>query len=263
MTLIAQPDRDFAQFTQQLKNKTGIDLSLYKEPQMKRRLNTMRESKGYRTFTDFFQAMQQNKELFEQMLDHMTINVSEFYRNANRWGVLERKVIPELLKSSRSLKLWSAACSTGDEPYSLVMVLSKFLMLNEIQVLATDIDKGVLAKAKQGVYPEASVKEVPKAMLNKHFTVEGQQYRVNDDIKKCVTFKPHNLLSDPFEPNFDLIVCRNVLIYFTEDAKEELFYKFSRSLKKGGYLFIGGSEQIFVPLKYGLEPLDTFFYRKI
>ncbi len=192
----------------------------------------------------------------------MTINVSEFYRNASRWAVLEKKIVPDLLSRSGSLKCWSAACSTGDEPYALVMILSGLLRRLQYQVLATDLDAGALRKAKEGVYHASSVREVPKPMLEKHFTASGHTYTISEEIKQCVAFKQHNLLADPYEQNFGFIICRNVMIY-TEEAKREIYRKFSRTLKKGGYLSIGGTEQIFQPEQYQLLPTDTFFYRKI
>lgn len=263
MITYVDPDQDFAQFIQRLKSKTGMDLALYKESQMRRRLNSLKEKRGFRSFLDFFQAMMKDADLYNEFLDQMTINVSEFYRNPNRWEVLEKRVFPELMAKNGRSKCWSAACSTGEEPYSLVTALSSFLSLREIQVLATDIDQNAIEKAKLGKYPMNAVKDVPKRILNKYFTLSGSHYVISDEIKRCVQFKRHNLLADPFELNFDLIICRNVLIYFTDEAKEALFEKFSKSLKKGGYFFIGGTEQIFHPQKYQLEPVETFFYRKI
>lgn len=260
---ILEQDLDFDQFVAKLKAKTGIDLAMYKENQMKRRLNGLRENKGYRTFADFYKGMTANPALYEEFLDHMTINVSEFYRNAKRWEVLERKIVPDLLTRSGSIKCWSAACSTGDEPYTLVMLLANLLPKHRFHVLATDIDMGAIRKAQEGVYSAQSVREVPGPALKRYFTASGGAYRIQEEVKKSVTFKKHNLLADPYEQNFDLIVCRNVLIYFTDEAKDEIFRKFSKSLKKGGCLFIGGTEQIFQPSLYGLESSDTFFYRKL
>jgi len=182
-------DQDFAQFIHRLKSKTGIDLALYKESQMKRRLNSLKEKRGFRSFVDFFQAMMKNPELYIEFLDQMTINVSEFYRNPNRWEVLEKRVFPELLAKNGRIKCWSAACSTGEEPYSLVMALSSFLSLREIQVLATDIDQNAIEKAKLGKYQPHSVKDVPKSHLNKFFAVRDHQYVISDEVKRCVQFK--------------------------------------------------------------------------
>ncbi|MEI5907190.1 protein-glutamate O-methyltransferase CheR [Bacillus spongiae] len=254
--------KDYEVFIQQIHQKTGIDLSLYKEAQMKRRLTSLYEKRGYSSFRSFFQSLQKNENLLNEFLDRMTINVTEFYRNQQRWEVLEEKIFPRLLSNNRPLKIWSAACSTGEEAYTIVMVLAQLLPLSKISVLATDLDQYALQKAKRGVYPSRSLHEVPNHIKELHFKQSGDFYEVSDPIKGSVTFKQHNLLSNPFEQGYDLIVCRNVMIYFTEEAKEILYKKFSRSLKPGGVLFVGSTEQIFNPGKYGLESEDTFFYRK-
>ncbi|MFC5588255.1 CheR family methyltransferase [Sporosarcina soli] len=254
---------DYATFIGKIKQKTGIDLSLYKEAQMKRRLTSLYEKRGFRNFIDYYAAIHKDPVLLEEFLDRMTINVSEFYRNAQRWEVLDKKILPKLLSNNKKLKIWSAACSTGEEPYSLAMVLSSHVPLRDIAILATDLDAGVLNRAKVGLYPERALKEVPSAVVNKHFVNEGHYYQVKDDIKKTVNFKQHNLLDDRYDTGFDLIVCRNVMIYFTEEAKDQIYMNFSKSLKPGGILFVGSTEQIFNPAKYGFESEDTFFYRKV
>jgi chemotaxis protein methyltransferase CheR len=253
---------DYQDFVGKIKRKTGIDLSLYKEAQMKRRLTSLYEKKGYQSFSSFFDAMNRDRELFAEFLDRMTINVSEFYRNAKRWEVLEKKILPDMVRHKRKLKVWSAACSTGEEPYTLAMVLSSFYPLSQIHILATDIDENVIQKAKIGFYNERAMQEIPPHIKEKYFTKEGMFYKVSDEIKRTVTFRKHNLLSDPFDRDFDLIVCRNVLIYFTEEAKHLLYQKFSEALTKKGIFFVGSTEQIFNPATYGFETEDTFFYRK-
>lgn len=250
-------------FIANIKKKTGIDLSLYKEAQMKRRLTSLYEKKGFRNFNEYYDAIHTNKELLEEFLDRMTINVSEFYRNAQRWDVLEKKIFPKLLANNKRLKIWSAACSTGEEPYSIAMVLSSHIPMRDIAVQATDLDLGVIEKAKVGLYPERSLKEVPPAIVKQYFNNEGNFYQVKEEVKKTVTFKQHNLLDDRYDIGYDLIVCRNVMIYFTEEAKDQIYMNFSKSLKPGGILFVGSTEQIFNPAKYGFESEDTFFYRKI
>ncbi len=254
---------DYAVFIGNIKKKTGIDLSLYKEAQMKRRLTSLYEKRGYRNFIDYYEAIHNDKELLEEFLDRMTINVSEFYRNAQRWDVLEKKIFPKLLAGNKKLKIWSAACSTGEEPYSIALVLLSHVPLRDISILATDLDLGVIERAKVGLYPERALKEVPATIVKQHFVNEGHFYQVKDDIKRTVTFKQQNLLEDRYDTGFDLIVCRNVMIYFTEEAKDQIYTNFSKSLKQGGILFVGSTEQIFNPSKYGLESEDTFFYRKI
>lgn len=253
---------DYQQFIDNIKRKTGIDLALYKEAQMKRRLTSLYEKRGYRNFSEYFEAIHKDKGLLEEFLDRMTINVSEFYRNARRWEVLEKKIFPKLLAENKRLKIWSAACSTGEEPYSIAMVLSSHVPLSQMSILATDLDKGVLDRAKVGVYPERSLKEVPPAIIKKYFEQDGQFFRVKDEIKRTVTFRQHNLLEDRYESGFDLIVCRNVMIYFTEEAKDIIYMNISKALRPGGILFVGSTEQIFNPERYGFESEDTFFYRK-
>ncbi len=206
--------------------------------------------------------MQKDKQLLHQFFDRMTINVSEFWRNPNRWEILGTKFLPQMLQQNGRVKCWSAACSTGEEPYSLAMILAEQGALPRAQIIATDIDDGALEKARAAIYPERSVRDVPPAYIQKYFKREQAFYQVTDSIKKGVQFRKGNLLVDPFETGFDLIICRNVIIYFTEEAKHLLYRKFADALKPGGLLFVGSTEQIFTPQKYGMEIADTFFYRK-
>ncbi|MFC7320695.1 CheR family methyltransferase [Halobacillus campisalis] len=255
---------DYGNFVKQFKRKTGIDLLLYKEAQMKRRLTSLRDKRGYTSFSSYFEDFQKNSSLFYELLDRMTINVSEFYRNRKRWEILEKKVLTHLMKGQTRLKVWSAACSTGEEPYTLAMILQKHLPARQIEIVATDIDRNALKRAEMGVYPESALKELPAEMKKKHFTYEdNQMYKISDNIKKCVTFKQHNLLADQYEKKCDLIVCRNVLIYFTEPAKKYVYHRFNESLKREGVFFVGSTEQIFSPDQYNFEFFDTFFYKKV
>lgn len=255
-------DLDFEQFITQIKRKTAIDLSLYKEAQMKRRLTTLRLKHGYQTFSAYFKAIEQSNQLLDEFLDRMTINVSEFWRNPQRWLTLKEKFLPEILTQPKP-KIWSAACSTGEEPYTLAMIIDKLGALNKTSILATDLDQGVLKKATQGNYLDRSIRDVPREYIDKYFVEDEGLYTVKPSLKTAITFKQQNLLYDKFDTDFDLIVCRNVMIYFTEEAKHELYQKFSSALKKGGILFVGSTEQIFSPAQYGFETADTFFYRKL
>ncbi|WP_138753499.1 CheR family methyltransferase [Paenibacillus sinopodophylli] len=256
-------DQDFAQFIVRIKQKTAIDLSQYKEAQMKRRLTTLRQKHGFQTFDEYYKAIEQNKSMLNEFLDRMTINVSEFWRNPSRWEVLQKRFFPEMLGTSNRLKIWSAACSTGEEPYTLAMILSELGALNRSTLLATDLDSGVLQKAMEGSYLERSLRDVPAASRQKYFKQADGAYLVSDTLKQFIQFKQQNLLHDTFDNSFDLIVCRNVMIYFTEDAKHVLYQKFANALKSGGLLFVGSTEQIFSPAQYGFETADTFFYRKV
>lgn len=256
------PDPDYLGFIRNIKQQTGIDLAQYKEAQMKRRLTTLRNKNGFPTFSAFYSAMTTNKTLFYEFLDKMTINVSEFWRNPNRWETLRDVVLPGLAAGKSRLRVWSAACSTGEEPYTLAMILNDHGLLQNTYLLATDIDDGALGKAAEGLYLERSLKDVPPDVAKRYFTPEGMMYRFDDKLKKAVTFKKQNMLLDDFEEGFDLIVCRNVMIYFTEEAKQRLYHRFAKALRPGGILFVGSTEQIFSPGNFGLEASETFFYRK-
>ena len=242
---------------------TGIDLSAYKENQMKRRINTLIEKHKIKGYEEFVNAIKSDKALFEEFVNYLTINVSEFYRNPDQWELMDKEFIPELIgKFGKNLKIWSAACSTGDEPYSLVMALSRHIPLNQIKIYATDIDKQVLAAAKTGIYAEKSLAGVPKDFREKYFTKVGNSYQISSMIKSRVEFKEHNLLKDPYPKGYHFIICRNVLIYFTEEAKDEIFMKYGQSLLDGGIFFIGSTEQIINHKDLGFDRQSSFFYVK-
>ncbi|CBH21584.1 CheR [Acetoanaerobium sticklandii] len=253
----------YESFKEKILKKTGINLSLYKEKQMKRRIESLASRNGYSDLNLYFNAIDKDIELFKEFINYMTINVSEFYRNPEQWKIVESEIFPALIKKKGNIKIWSAACSTGEEPYTITMILSQHLPLSKISIVATDIDKEAMAKAQTGIYSENSLKNVPSAIVSKYFSkVTDKTYSISDEIKKCVSFKQHNLLKDKFVEGCDLIVCRNVLIYFTEEAKAEIYSNFSKSLNTEGILFVGSTEQIISPQKYNLKPIKTFFYTK-
>lgn len=253
---------DYESFKAKILKLTGIDLSSYKERQMKRRIDSLINRNNYNDYDSFFKALTENKKLYDEFINYLTINVSEFYRNPSQWEVLEKEIIPYLLRYNKKIKIWSAACSTGEEPYSLVMLMTKFYDINQINILATDIDIGAINKAKIGIYSEKSLINLPKEFIHKFFKKNNNNYSICDEVKKCIDFKHHDLLKDNYPDNCDLIVCRNVLIYFTEEAKNNIYYKFRESLNKNGVLFVGSTEQIIMPQRYKLEPIKTFFYKR-
>ncbi|MCU6708355.1 protein-glutamate O-methyltransferase CheR [Paenibacillus sp. J5C_2022] len=256
-------DQDFMRFVERMKHKTDIDLSQYKEAQMKRRLTTLRMKHGYTTFDQYWKALENDKALMNEFLDRMTINVSEFWRNPQRWEVLKDRFLPAMLSANANLKVWSAACSTGEEPYTIAMIMDGLGALQRTKLLATDLDSNVLLKAQQGVYLERALRDVPPTYRDRYFVEQHGAYEVSDKLRRAIQFRQQNLLHDRFDSDFHLIVCRNVMIYFTEEAKHQLYHKFAAALKPGGLLFVGSTEQIFTPAQYGFETADTFFYRRI
>ncbi len=254
---------DYEYLKKEVLKMTQIDLNAYKERQMKRRIDTLISKNNIQGYDKYVAVLKTDKERFDEFINYITINVSEFYRNPEQWKFMDEKVFPKLVERfGKNLKVWSAACSTGDEPYSLVMALSKHIPINQIKIYATDLDKTVMAKAKVGLYDAKSIASVPEEFKKKYFTQVGPSFKISDEIKSRVEFHEHNLLKDKYPTDCNLILCRNVIIYFTDEAKDEVFQKFFDSLKKGGYLFIGSTEQIlnYKDIGYGRE--NSFFYEK-
>ncbi len=255
-------ERDWAAFKQKLKAKTEIDLDLYKEAQMRRRIGNLVTRGGFDSYAAYFDHVSKTKEEFAAFIEYLTINVSEFYRTPDKFSQLEKEVIPELLTRSPKLNIWSAGCSIGAEVYSLTMILKELTPTTKHRLLATDLDIEIIAKAKAGIYTANELKALDPKRKEKYFTkTDDDRYAIKSEIKQCVEFKRHNLLKDPFEKGFDLILCRNVVIYFTEEAKDKLYRNFFASLKPGGVLFVGATEAILNSRSMGYENYKPFFYR--
>ncbi|HKL98475.1 MAG TPA: protein-glutamate O-methyltransferase CheR [Mobilitalea sp.] len=252
-------------FKQSIYVLTKIDLNYYKERQMKRRIDSLITKHGITTYASYVELLKSDKVAYSEFINYITINVSEFFRNPEQWTLMENEVLPYLFEHfSKDLKIWSAACSTGDEPYSMVMLLSKFLPLNRIKVYATDIDRLVIEKAKIGIYHIKSLKSLPEEFLKKYFVqVSDKTYQISDSIKNCVEFKQHDLLRDNYLSDCNLIICRNVLIYFTDEAKNNIYSGFHTALKKDAILFVGSTEQMIQASQIGYLNYKSFFYKKI
>lgn len=255
----------YEEFKQDVYKLTDIDLNQYKERQMKRRIESLISRKGFDGFESFYKGMKQDNSLLRTFVSYLTINVSQFYRNPDQWINLEKEIIPYLKQTcGERLTIWSAACSTGDEPYTLAMLFSKYISPDKFKIIATDIDDDVLSFAQTGIYSAKSLTDLPKEYLDKYFVkVDDSHYEVSQTIKKCVTFKKHNLLKDDYFKDVHLIVCRNVVIYFTEEAKDNVYRKFHKSLVDDGILFIGSTEQILHAKELGFKAKRIFFYEKL
>lgn len=257
---------DYEAFKTKFYNLSGIDLNLYKEKQMKRRITSLVDKYGHTSYCSFLEDIKKNTELYNLFINYLTINVSEFYRNPNQWQLFENRILLDVFKNRdiADIKIWSSACSTGDEPYTIVMILNKFIPLERIHITATDIDLNAINKAKTGIYSFRNMKDLPREFMEKHFTkLDSETYQISERVRRCVNFRQLNLLADPYPKGMDIIVCRNVLIYFTEEAKDNIMKGFSESLNKNGVLFIGSTEQIMNYQKFGFKPIETFFYQKV
>lgn len=238
---------------------TGIDLNQYKRQQMERRLAAFRAQLGYPTFSAFLEALKRDRALLAKTIDQMTINVSEFFRNPDRWQALLRHMekSPE-----RQWKIWSAGCASGEEPYTIAMLMEEHGYFS-YRIWATDIDLAVLGAARLGKYHERQLVNVPRPYLDKYFSYEQGAWWVSERLKRHVYFERHDLLRDSYPTGFDLIVCRNVLIYFTDAAKQHVLRSFSKALRPGGWLFVGSTEQFLTSQAHQFKIVIPFLYRKI
>lgn len=257
-------DDSYESFKSAFFKLANIDLNSYKENQMKRRIDSFIRKHNCTTYQGFIQLLKMDADVYERFVTYLTINVSEFYRNPVQWKTLEQNIFPSLLeKFGNPLRIWSAACSTGDEPYSLAMLLSEMIPSGQFQIIATDLDNEVLQKAKKGYYNIKSIKNLPDKLRDKYLEIdETGIVKVSRRIQSLVSFQQHNLLCDEYPKGIHIIVCRNVLIYFTEEAKVDIYHKFSNSLVKEGILFVGSTEQIINPEQYGMVGIQSFFYEK-
>lgn len=253
----------YPSFRKTVLDLTGIDLDCYKGTQMERRLATMLRRVGAADLGAYARLLAATPARVKEFQDFLTINVSEWLRNAEKFDELQKQILPDLLKRSPRLKIWSAGCSNGSEPYSVAMILDEIDPRGQHQILATDLDVEILKAARAGSYTDKDIRAVSPARRSRYFVQEGDRFTVRPEIRQKVQFERQNLLSDPFPTDVDLILCRNVVIYFTEEAKDELYRRFHRALKPGGILFVGGTESLLKARELGYASVSPFFYRAV
>lgn len=266
MTADSIVDADYTTFVQRVRRLVGIDLDGYKPQQMRRRLTALAQRHGAPTLTRFAELIERDEQALNAFKNFFTINVSEFLRDPPRWVELANRVLPELYQDGgrRPLKIWSAGCSYGAEPYTLAMLLEEMTPGVRHDIIATDIDEAILARARHGSgYLEADLRHLDPARRQRFFTREpAGTYAVTDLLRTRVRFLRQDLLAEVPAHQLDLIICRNVVIYFTEDAKKALYARMHAALRPGGVLFVGGTEIVTGARNLGLEPMFTSFYRK-
>ncbi|MBU5454627.1 CheR family methyltransferase [Caproiciproducens sp. MSJ-32] len=252
---------DFNDFHNWVYGEFKINLHAYKPEQLNRRIRSLMSRIGVKSLEEYKKLLLNNENERQRFFNFITINVTEFFRNAELFKELE-STLKIYIQSNKNLKVWSAACSIGCEPYSIAMILNEINPLGRNDIIATDIDTTILKKAMLGEYQLTEMKNVSNFYLKKYFKEVNNKFIIDNKIKSMVKFKRHDLILDDYEKGFDLIVCRNVIIYFKNETKKEIFEKFVDSLKKGGLLFVGATESIYNYKDFGLEKVSTFIYRK-
>ncbi len=253
---------DYPSFKVLVSQMTGIDLRYYKSQQMDRRIQSLMQSWGLNSFDEYLEVLRKNPQRYKEFVKKLTINVSEFFRNPDRFVDLKEIIIPELLKTNKKIKIWSAGCSDGSEPYSIAIIMRELGVENRVNILATDVDQEILNRARQGNYADNQLKNISPVLLSRYFDQNCHYYYIKDSIKSLVNFQHHNLLMDEYPMNCNLIICRNVVIYFTEEAKRDLYLKFHQALAKDGFLMVGGTEPLLNYKQIGFESFCSSFYRK-
>lgn len=254
---------DYEKFVQAFHKLSGLDLNFYKENQMKRRINNFMNTHGFRdNYTDFLKALGRDNVLYDAFFKHLTINVTQFFRDVKLWDVFREKILPLVLSGKTSLKIWSAGCSAGQEAYTMAIIMAEYFPAVRYSILGTDIDINVLKQARAGIYEERDFASTPRPIWEKYFTPVDKKFQVKDTLKRNMTFNEQNLLTDKFDRGFDIIACRNVVIYFTDEAKDVLYQKFAGALNPGGILFTGSTEHLFGKNHLGLKSVSSFFYQK-
>ncbi|MDH5679604.1 MAG: protein-glutamate O-methyltransferase CheR [Nitrospinota bacterium] len=248
-------DKEFERFRDLIYRESGIKLRDNKKDLLRQRLNKRIRSLGLMSFSEYYKHVDEDRSRAEltELIDAVSTNVTSFFREMKHFEFLTKTALPQTFQRKKNgpfeLRLWSAACSTGEEPYSMLFTLLEHEELTSkwnIKLLATDISTKVLQRAMKGAYPITKMDGMPNELLRKYFVTEGDNYVLKDKFRNMVNFRWFNLINNrfPFKHKFDVIFCRNVMIYFDKPTREELVHKFSAALAPGGYLCIGHSESL-------------------
>ncbi len=244
-----------------VRRRTGVDLSAYREAQLTRRINSFLRRMGLSDLSSLARAIAADTDVARRFIDELGINVTEFMRNRPLFEYL-RNLLVERNLNRPIMRLWSAGCSIGCEPYSLAMIMHQIAPKGGWRILATDIDEAALKQAEEAIYTDAQVDSLTSEELKRYFVRVDCGWQVCEELRRRVQFRRLDLLRDPYPPNRDVILCRNVIIYFQPEAKQRVLQSLSNALADDGILFLGGSETIQSPESIGLEQIRPFFYRK-
>jgi chemotaxis protein methyltransferase CheR len=253
---------DYIGFCEGLRHICGIDLTQYKRPQMERRLRSYWSRLGISKLTDALPRLRTDPAQLDDLLDRVTINVSQLWRHPDQWARLEGGTLQELAKLGR-IRAWSAGCSYGAEAYTLAAVCSQAIPTATVRIVGTDIDPRMIARAKKGEFSGADARTVPVATMERWFHRIQDGWRAKPVLQSMTSFEVGDLLKlRPLASSYELIMCRNTVIYFADQIRDELHARFAHSLRPGGMLVIGGTERITDAASLGLTPIHPFIYRK-
>ncbi len=248
-----------------IQNNLDFNCEHYKDSHFKRRIDVRLRATNSSTYHEYLRLLQTSDIEWDFLMETLTVNVTSFFRNPEVYDIVEKNVLPAMIKSKRnglrSIKIWSAGCSIGVEAYSIAILLHRILgdeiKRYNIKITGTDIDKDSLLKAQKGVYSDAEVKDVHDDVLKKYFTVDGKKYIISDELKKIVSFKKQDLISGPKMRGMDAIFCRNVTIYFQKELQEKLYMDFYNALSNDGFFVMGKTETLIGQSKDLFSPFNS------
>ena len=266
VTLKAVPredsDQEFDELLLMLKETRGFDFTGYKRPTLMRRVRRRMDARALTSLSEYCDYLELEPEEFTRLFDSLLINVTGFFRDPLAWQTLREQVLPELLSARsarRPLRVWSAGCATGEEAYTLAIVLAETMGVEDftgrVKIYATDLDEDALAEARAGVYAERQVAEVDEELRRKYFEANGTKYAFHRDLRRQVIFGRNDLTRDAPISRVDLLVARNTLMYFNAETQSNIIRKFHFALSNPGFLFLGKAEML---LNHGdqFEPVD-------
>jgi chemotaxis protein methyltransferase CheR len=240
----------------------GIDLSQYKRPQMERRIRTFASERGHEDLVTYLGVLSKDPQQLDAFLDRVTINVSQLWRNPEQWDLLANKVVPELAGGGR-IRAWSAGSSYGAEAYTLAAVIREAAPRAFLDILGTDIDKRMVAKAREGHFSLEDARTAPPTALSRAFERTADGWQASPTLRAVVRFEVGDLLRMRIaRERFDLVLCRNTVIYFTPDVRDALHARLAESIRPGGFLMIGSTERVNQASDLGLETVGPFLYRR-
>ena len=240
-------DNYFKKFRELIYNASGMTFTEINRPILDSRIADLLRGHGNITVDEYYKVVSRDTDELNTLLDSVTTNLTSFFRNLTQLNSFRDEVLDDIIKTrpTHRLKVWSAGCSTGEEPYTLAMILSEKLGPGwNVEIVASDISFSVLMKASQGFYQTNRITGIPDDLLKKYFIKSGDGYQVCDKLKKMIRFDYHNLKNDSGMRDFDVVFCRNVIIYFDQAAQENVIQNIYRCMNKHSYLFLGHSESL-------------------
>lgn len=269
---ICEDEKEFTDLKAIIKKKIGFNCDEYKQAHLKRRLAARLRVNNSGSYKEYAKILLADEEESRKLKETLTVNVTELFRNPETYEAFQRLVLPDLIKAkgeNMTIKVWSAGCSNGEEPYSIAIMLIEFLGIlakrYTISILGTDIDDDSLNKAEVAVFHPKQLEKIDKKRIGQFFIKNNDNYQLKEDIQSMLRFKHHDMISGPAMFGFDIIFCRNVTIYFDKKLQERLYLKFYDSLNDGGYFVMGKTEMLVGPACDLFEPvsLKERIYRKI